>query len=261
MSETVPSVAILERNSSIRPFLKKTADEIAAKSKQSPPMVVLLMHALERPLLKDAINRLNKRIEWGTKKPLQATLFVTDASESTLKALAAHQGPLVIDVDETVFKPKEWNKIEKVLLGDCSYPHLILVSREDPFTLVSEGFLSNHLNKKICRSFYWPGPLMRTPSMKRDYFLSYVASKNIKVHEALANSNEACQLLLSIFEDRRHVFYMMDLLRCVDGYLQHLENFGPEKHPVEMLASFITHVLDEARVSTPPAENEDVNAA
>lgn len=261
MSEIAPSIAIIERNSTIRPFIKKMADELATKSQQSPPIAVLLMHPLERPLLNDALERIGKRFYQKTNKPFMATLFVTDASDSALAEMTAHQGPLAIDVDDIIFKPNDWAKIEHVLTGECAHPYILLVSREDAGELVKDGHLSNGVRQKVCRSFFWPGPALRTASMKRDYFLHHLASKAPVAHEALANNSAARELLQEIFADKNRAFYIKDVLQCANAYAQHLENFTPEKHPVEVLAHFVTFVLDTDRESTPPAEDENVNAA
>ncbi|MFO0764504.1 MAG: hypothetical protein U0487_00440 [Patescibacteria group bacterium] len=264
VQETASPIVIIERSGALLTLLKRVGDEIAAKFSDSPPMAALRVPRPERLLVHDAVQRIHKRFVYKRnqqgrhlKHPdLEPRLATTVAD---LHATMRYQGPVAIDL--TSIEAADWTEAQAKLLDERKHLYTLLVTNHDPIDLLDRGLISPELRAQIFRTFCWPQSPYRNASMKRDYFLHRVATKNLPASAAIESNHEAILLLHDVFALSERGTTHEDILHYADAYLSHLGNFSAEKHPVEVLAHFVEHVLDEHRGSTPPAEEADVNAA
>lgn len=265
MSELESSAKIIERNSGLKPLLKKIADSLAHKPDNPPPLMALCIPFSERALLMDAAERITRRFCYSRNLRVRSMkgfdlepAFVKSSTE--LVACLDYPGPVLVDFSP-ILTDGDGEISAARLLNERQHQFTLLICEQDPDTLLIDKKISAGLRAEIKHIFIWPDASQRSASMKRDYFLRHVLGKNSRAGEALDSNSEARLLLQQIFSLPGRGTSIDEILKCANAYLSHLDDFEATKHPVEVLAHFATFVLDEARVTTPPAQDEGANAA
>lgn len=241
MNEAIRSFPILERCGPLNPMLQRMTRVIAGKPDDPSPIVALVIPFEERPLLDAALDAVWCR-------------FIKKRSidnPATVK-------PLVLDVMKLI-EGTEWPEVQELLLGARFQPYTVLVIDRDPGELYTERKMEQALRFTINQTFNWPDPIKRIDSLKRDYFLHAVATMDARVGDEITRSETARNLLKTNFANPDRGVNLCEITHFASGYLNHFSHFKPSKSAVDVLVHFTKHVLDTARVSTPPMGEEIPN--